>query len=277
MNRLLLIVTIFLLTANGLYPPIGLAESHRKTGKQEQSSSNRKPNRSWVRSNHAIARRPIQFQPPPPPDAPTRRPRGTASRGRCNTPSFPWTPDPTLTLLVPESNWGLTDQEFPTLWVAVTYPQGQTEAEPVSTYTLELRAMDDTQSPHPVNVQIPRTSGTFKLPLPVSLQPRQGYRVYLVQKCDAPVSGVSDLVMVESYIQRVDVNIPQLPQMPTSPEARIASYAERGIWFDAFHEAAQLACTHPSKTQMGHDYWQTLLRDNAVNLDNIADRPLLCE
>ena len=215
----------------------------------------------------------VKFQPPPPPDAPNRRPRGTASRGRCANPSSTGLAEPTLTLIVPESNWGLTNRDLPTLWATVTYPQGKAEAVTAGEYELDVRPMDASLKLIRFPVQLPHTSGTFQIPFPFALQPNQGYRLYLIQKCDAQISVVPEIILFESFIQRLG---PTALDVPKVSKERVAFYAAQGVWFDAFNEAAQLACNRPLNGGVA-DAWQVLLKDHTVNLGDITQAPLLCK
>lgn len=218
---------------------------------------------------------PAKFkQPAPPPDAPkVGRGQGGASRGICriaNSISVNIIP------LVPSSGWGLTASESPTLWMYVAYSdRWQGEAPPMAELSVENRQTDTKLEPKTYPVELPKTSGIFSIDLPHSLESEQWYRWYLVTDCQTAVSSMNDVLQIEGFLQRQEVtNLIPDSKLLSSAE-RVDFYTEKQIWYDAFHQAVLLHCNDRSDNEL-KNYWQTLLKSDAVNLEKISDRLIFC-
>ena len=74
-------------------------------------------------------------QPPPPPDAPQGRSRGTGNRGGCDL----LRSQVNLIPIVPQANWGLTHTENPTLWFYIDYSTQDRQLDLTTRLLLEDR------------------------------------------------------------------------------------------------------------------------------------------
>ena len=220
---------------------------------------------------------PVNFkQPKPPPDAPKiGRGQGGASRGKCSVVNS--SSKITLTPLLPSDGWGLTASESPTLWVNVTYPSGKFEGEIPLTAELsvEERKTDRKLEPKSYPLELPRSSGIFSITLPHSLESNKWYRWYLVVNCQTENSSLSDVLQIEGFLQRRELNELAYKAESLSSSELVNLYAENHIWYDAFDEAALLHCNNWSDNEL-KDYWQTLLKSDEVELDDVSDLYILC-
>ena len=217
---------------------------------------------------------PVKFQQPkPPPDAPkVGRGQGGASRSICliaNSISVNIIP------LVPTSGWGLTASESPTLWMYVAYSdRWQGEAPPMAELSVENRQTDTKLEPKTYPLELPKTSGIFSINLPQTLESDRWYRWYLVTGCQT-TSSMNNVLQIEGFLHRKELSDSTHNPKFMSPAERVNYYAERQIWYDAFHQAVLLHCHDRSDNEL-KNYWQTLLKSEAVNLENISDRPVFC-
>lgn len=229
-----------------------------------------------VKSQPSSQRSPVKFkQPEPPPDAPkVGRGQGGASRSECSIANSTST---TVTPLLPANGWGLTVSESPTLWVYVAYSSGKWQGETPLTAELsvENRQTDTKLEPKSYSLELPKTSGIFSISLPHSIESEQWYRWYLVTNCQTATSSTDNILQVEGFLQRKELNnLTYDPELLNSAK-RVSSYTEKHIWYDAFHEAVLLHCNNQSDNEL-KNYWQTLLKSDAVDLETISDRPVFC-
>ncbi len=215
-------------------------------------------------------------QPQPPPDAPkVGRGQGGASRGKCFIANS--TSNITLTPLLPANGWGWTASESPTLWVYVTYPSGRWGGVTplMAELSVEERQTDTKLEPKSYSLELPKTSGIFSISFPHSLMSDKWYRWYLVVTCQTENSSTSDVLQIEGFLQRRELNdVTDNTESLTSSKL-ISLYAENQIWYDAFHEAVLLHCHNRSDNYL-KNYWQTLLKSDEVNLDDVSDRSIFC-
>ncbi|MDJ0689265.1 MAG: DUF928 domain-containing protein [Xenococcaceae cyanobacterium MO_188.B32] len=220
---------------------------------------------------------PVNFkQPKPPPDAPkVGRGQGGASRGECFVADS--TSKITLTPLLPSNGWGLTASESPNLWVYVAYPSGRFEGKTPLTAELsvEERKTDTKLEPKSYPLELPKNSGIFSISLPHSLESNKWYRWYLVVNCQAENTSANDVLQIEGFLQRRELDDLTYNAESLSPSELVSLYTENHIWYDAFHEAALLHCNNGSDNEL-KNYWQTLLKSDEVNLDDVSDRSVIC-
>ena len=125
-------------------------------------------------------------------------------------------------------------------------------------------------------VELPKSSGVFSIPLSHSLEVNKWYRWYLILDCNSPDSSGSDSVMsVQGMVKRVELPEVENQLATQDPQERIKVYAERGIWYDALDDGAQLSCTKEQNRAIA-PFWQILLKDDEVAFDEIAQTPLIC-
>ena len=223
-------------------------------------------------------RLPIKFKPPkPPPDAPkVGRGQGGASRGEC---SFADSSSSkiALTPLIPTNGWGLTTSESPTLWVYVAYPSGKREeATPLTAeLSVEERKTDTKLEPKSYSIELPKSSGIFSINLPHSLELNKWYRWYLAISCQTENISSDDVLQIEGILQRKELNDLKHQTESSNPSELISLYTENHLWYDTFHQAILLHCDERENNKL-KNYWQTLLKSNAVKLDKIGDRHVFC-
>jgi hypothetical protein len=219
-------------------------------------------------------------QPEPPPDAPkSGRAKGGASRGECSLASSTLKEELTLIPLLPSNGWGLTVSESPTLWVYISYPSGrfngETERHLTAELSVEERETDLKLEPKSYPLELPKTSGIFSVSLPHSLGSNKWYRWYLVVDCQGENISGNDVLQIEGFLYRKGLNDLTKPSESAMPSELVRFYIDNHIWYDAFHEAALLHCNNRSNNEL-KNYWQTLLKIDAVELDEVSDHFLIC-
>lgn len=211
-------------------------------------------------------------------DAPSGRDRGTGSRGDCPlaTPSIQG--KVTLTPVIPTDSRGLTTKASPTLWIQVSYASNQIAKELSGELSVEDAQTFSKLHPKTMPVKLPKSSGVFSIPLSHSLEVNKWYRWYLILDCNSQDSSGSDSVMsVQGMVKRVELPEVENQLANQGPQERVKVYAERGIWYDALDETAQLSCTEDEEQHVPRaQSWQVLLRDDEVAWDEIAQTPLIC-
>lgn len=201
--------------------------------------------------------------PPPPPDIGKPRTtddggaRGCKSEAQENQ-SAPSEKKP-LTALIPETGWGLTTAEQPTLWFYV--PDSCSLS---GEFVLKDEA-DRTVYETPFTLT--GTPGVISLTLSskaARLETGKRYHWYFniySQPGQFPL-------FVEGWIQRVELNPAVKTQLEkATPQERVALYADNGIWHDALTASAELRRTDPKNAE-----WAALLQ--AIGRDNVASEPI---
>ena len=196
-------------------------------------------------------------------------PLGTGSRcTECPTVTLP------LTALVPEEKlsqgkavWARTVNEHPTFWFYVPY-------SPASLHHVEFVLQDGEDDVYRTLVTLPQTPGIVSLRLPSTLKPLEIGRNYhwflktyfALQKPSAPD-------YVDGWVQRVALSpIVTARLKATTPQERVALYANNGIWYDALTVLAELRLVHPEDATLKVE-WNDLL--HSIGLTAIAPKPLV--
>ena len=205
-----------------------------------------------------------------PPTGVPGHPFGTGSRcTECPTVTLP------LTALVPEKNlgnqgkavWARTVDEHPTFWFYVPY-------SPASLHHVEFVLQDGEDDVYRTLVTLPQTPGIVSLRLPSTLKPLEVDRNYhwFLKTYFAP-QKISALEYVDGWVQRVSLSPTVINRLKaTTPQERIAIYADNGIWYDALTTLAQLRLAHPEDATLRVE-WGDLLQ--STNLTDIASKPLV--
>lgn len=215
----------------------------------------------------AFAESTIQYSPPPPPPdqgTPTGRARGGASRDALCA-----TGEGFLTALVPstpgdnwqEIVWARTVSGRPTFLFYIPYSLN-------ANLPLEFTLKDaQNQVVYQTQLTVASSSpGIAKFTLPETVDPLEldtlyhwDFRVY----CH-PTTPIS----VNGWIERIALDRALQSQLEAAtPRDRIALYAERGIWYEAIAQLAELRQRHPKQLQPIED-WHSLLE--SVGLQDIA-------
>ena len=198
---------------------------------------------------------------PPDRGLPGRR-EGGGTRGGCllNQPS--------LTALMPKTNFGYTVQAQPTfLWFV-----------PESTATTAefiLWSENDSEIYH-TTIQLPTEAGIVRVSLPTdgsapTLETGKDYRWSFAVVCD-PEDRSGDL-LTEGWVQRKDLDSQLESQLAqATPLDRSTLYAQAGVWYEAISTLADLRQAQPNNSTVTNR-WRTLL--NSVELGEFVDQPIL--
>jgi hypothetical protein len=228
---------ILILILNGF----GVSQAQSKPVTAPQKPAQKRPAKS------------IRFVPPTPPDPgePGGRGQGGGSRGACR-------PYQSVSALVPQSGWGLTTSDRPTLWFNL--PQGLEEG-----VVMEWVVRDKTgNSIVKTRLKAPKTPpGVISLSVPPTpaLKVNQPYRWTFSIYCD-PQEPDQPLI-VRGRIQR-SVLSPQLQAQIASaaPLEKAALYAENGIWYDSLTTLGLQLQTQKDPTIAAA--WTALLRQEKL-------------
>lgn len=204
------------------------------------------------------------FNAPPPPDI--GKPKTTTGGGQrgCESEAQENQSTPSgekpLTALIPETGWGLTTAEQPTLWFYVPYS---------SSLSGEFVLMDEAnQTVYQTPLTLTGTPGIISLSLPstaAKLEIGKRYHWYLNIYCQPEQPPL----FVEGWIKRVELSSDIKVQLEqATPQQRVALYADNGIWHDALTASAELRRTDPKNAE-----WAALLQ--AIGRDNVASEPIV--
>lgn len=209
----------------------------------------------------------IIFTPPnlnPPDNPPTVGVQGGAS-GR----SFVQQGKP-LTALIPKTQLGLTVAEYPTFFINV--PQA-------SEQTGEFTLLDeDDKIVYETRLTLPSRAGvvSFSLPNTGTLAPLEvgkPYQWYFTIVYD--FNDHSEDISVQGWIQRVEPSLDLIKKLEqAAPKNRPALYAAAGVWHETLASLAELRRDTPNDATLAQQ-WAELLKLEAVELDEIAQEPLL--
>jgi hypothetical protein len=212
---------------------------------------------------------PIKLKLPPPPQRGIAGNRAAAaSRDNCPQVVRP------LTALVPKYQerrvWGLTQMERPTFWFYVPYTKNsivdmsfmlQDESNPTDTKIIYENSQ----------ISPARSPGLMKVVLPSSIQPlatNKPYHWFL--KLNMSCRSGQRPLFVDGWVQRVELDRHLNVQLErATPAAKVALYAENGLWYDALATLANLRFAKPQDPASNQD-WQTLL--DAIDLGDLASQ-----
>lgn len=197
---------------------------------------------------------------PPENGLPGRR-EGGGTRGGCAT------QQPALTALIPETNLGLTLQEYPTLFWYVP---------PNTAAAAEFVLLDQNNAEvYTAMVPITNQAGLVQVSLPTDgsvppLETDKLYHWYFSLICD-PLDRSADQ-FTDGWVKRTQPNPELVQQLAAAPEqVKFSVYGEWGIWYDAISSLAALRQQQPENVELAK-HWQALLE--SVGLATIADQPL---
>ncbi|MBO9998906.1 MAG: DUF928 domain-containing protein [Cyanobacteria bacterium SID2] len=167
-----------------------------------------------------------------------------------------------LTAIVPVENYGLTFQEYPTIYVHVPDVPG-------AEVTFALRD-DDDRIVYQSRFTLGHRHGTFGIALPAhaNFDPLEVYRPYRwtleLEEYSERVSGVIVRVLpTETFARQLD---------RATPRERLALYAETGIWYDAIDTLAELHRADPENEEF-IQIWQEITK--SVDLMKVGEKTLL--
>jgi hypothetical protein len=187
------------------------------------------------------------------------------SRGECPDTEIP------LTVLMPDSNFGLTTTEQPTLWFYLPYT-----ADEVAFGLFSLQTATGEDVGEPLDISLPSESpGFVSLTLPESLKLETletDYRWYLELYCGEDDSPA----YVSGWLQQVEPTPELSRQLADEKIASDTAYANATIWYDAISVIASLRTEDPDNADL-LERWTTLLTANGVTLDDLPPNPFAGE
>ncbi|WP_404788663.1 DUF928 domain-containing protein [Altericista sp. CCNU0014] len=193
--------------------------------------------------------------------------QGAATRTDCAKAGFTFAP------VVPESNYGLTAAEYPTLyWYHVNhqFSWARFELYAAQPQTLELESDPIYQTTFRLNRETRLASLT--LPAAVGLPPLAPGRDYLWKVTLICSQGGPDDDMASGSQRSVQGWIARVaPEAGSNAKVANASdrydgynaYAEKGLWYDAIHDLAVRRKLQPQNAQLRLD-WRDLLQETRL-------------
>lgn len=176
-------------------------------------------------------------------------------------------PDDSLKVLLPETNFGYTLQDYPTFFWYM--PQLKTQPErlelkvrPVGADSFKTYQLTSTnQNAGVMSVTLPPEMGAFE----EGTEYQWEVRVYCTPQMFMSATG---------NIQRLSANNPQLESKleNASVEDYPAILAQEGVWYDALLTLAALRKENPNDSSLSAD-WTNLLK--IIGFENIASAPLV--
>jgi hypothetical protein len=192
---------------------------------------------------------------------PGRR-EGGGTRGNCLPGQAP------LVALMPDTNFGLTTSEFPTLFWYVP---------PQSVQTAEFILLDaEDNEVYETRIALPDSGGVIGLSLPAvngssPLAVDENYHWYFSLVCN-PDDRSAD-IFTEGWIRRIEADETLSSQLAAVEEGnRFQVYVDSGIWYDALAALAEQRLNGSDSLAVQGE-WADLLE--AVDLGAISREPLL--
>lgn len=181
---------------------------------------------------------------------------------------------PTLTALMPHTNFGYTTSASPTFYWYIP-PTKASTAE----FVLQKKGESEV---YRTILALDKTEGIAELSLSqtgTQLEIGQEYTWLLSLQCD--VEDPSGNLLVQGSIQKIALTPAQQQELAgISQEERHLWYAQAGIWYDAVESLVQLRHSLPTppssealSSQLLLQDWQDLL--HSVTLDTLVSKPLL--
>ncbi|MGA9380518.1 MAG: DUF928 domain-containing protein [Phormidium sp.] len=180
---------------------------------------------------------------------------GGGSRGNC--PAI----KPSLTALIPISNFGTTLAERPTFWFYVPYSNQQVTS---GEFVLQNRERNDIIR---IPFKLPNQPGYVSFTIPPtapSLEVNKDYRWYFNVYCDP--KKTSSPMTVEGWIQRIPITPEIQSQINANQSQKYVVYERNGIWFDAIADLAELRMKNPNNSTLS-DAWNRLFQAKGVKLE----------
>lgn len=179
-----------------------------------------------------------------------------------------------LTVLLPESNLGLTTAAYPQIFWFV--PQHNASYLEVSLYATNKDFQDENllfTSQFQTNGQA--GIGHFKIPTGINFNPLlegDTYHWYVSIICN-PDDRSSDIT-VSGWLERVAMP-PDLANSLVNATGidRSKAFAQAGIWYDALEVLTELRCRPPLDGAGIQTQWKALLSDSQVELVDLAEFP----
>jgi hypothetical protein len=187
------------------------------------------------------------------------------SRGNCPTVAIP------LTSLMPDAHYGTTTLIRPTLWFYVPYA-----AEEVIAGLFSLQNAEGEDMAPPMPFTLPAESPGFvsvTFPEALALTDMDAeYHWYFELDCEGSDTGV----VVDGWIQRVEVSPELEAQLVAGEVAPDMLYANNLVWYDAIATLATLRSLNPTAPEL-IERWNALLTAQGVSLGELPADPFVGE
>lgn len=201
----------------------------------------------------------VTFTPPPEQGAPRQSEGGASRSGELCTANLadPKTASSSVTLLLPEGNYGRTLSARPTILVYVP-ETGAREAlfslKDKDKNTVYNTTVSLSQKEEIIAIEIPETAP--------ALEVGETYKWFFAVNCEG---SLRPLDPVEGWVERVDIGSEQLADEGTSNMLEAAaSYGAAGIWYDAAATLADLRKSQPADEAIAK-HWIELLGSVGLN------------
>jgi Domain of Unknown Function (DUF928) len=177
-----------------------------------------------------------------------------------------------LTALVPQTNLGLTVQEYPQFFWYVPKTQAKTLK-----FALFQGSEDEPERVLVYETTLPiSSSGIVSFTLPKNadkgsyLALNKDYHWSVTLNCNAEDTVVNP--QVEGWVQRISVSDSLSAKIAKAkPSDRPEIFAQHQLWFETVSSLASLRCANSTSSSVAAS-WKQLLK--SVQLDKIADQPL---
>ncbi|MCC5661122.1 DUF928 domain-containing protein [Nostoc sp. XA010] len=209
----------------------------------------------------------IIFEAPPKEDKPkSTSSGGSRSNWQCpqdaTSTTTPSNQIPIMSLVPPDSNYGLTTAEHPTFLVYL--PQTSAKQLVLSLMTEDNQLYSQTLIPIKGEPGIISIKSTDNSP---PLKVGKNYQWGLMLICKEKPSPNDPVIT--SWVRRVV--LPQLHSQHRTTLEQADAYSEQGIWYDAVITLAQIRNTQPNNQDIAN-IWTDFLK--SVGLEAIATQPL---
>ncbi|PZD72086.1 hypothetical protein C1752_04081 [Acaryochloris thomasi RCC1774] len=213
---------------------------------------------SWAMAPMAAASVNIPFKSPSDKPAPRRAStsQGASRGGLCD--SAATAESASVKALLPESHYGLTAVERPTI-VAYLPETSATE--------VFFSLKDEAKQLHfETSLPISGKAGLFSFQLPAqapALEPSKHYQWFLAVKCNGELRPSSPFI--DGWVQRVIPNASVATIVAQAPSiAQAISLGEAGFWYDTIATLTQLKRQQPQNSEIAQS-WRNFLGWTALN------------
>ena len=207
--------------------------------------------------------RSVTFTPPPENETPQQSAAASSRSGElCGaTRAYPKARTASVTVLLPQQNYGTTVSAHPDILVYV--PETSASEALFSLKTADKRLV------HTMTVPLSGKGEIITVHLPETapaLEVGETYKWYLAVKCEGSLRPIDP---AEGQIKRIQPNSAQLPTTESSDPLQVAAaYGAAGIWYDTVAVLAQLRKAEPNNAEIAN-HWNELLE--SAGLTELVD------
>ena len=124
------------------------------------------------------------------------------------------------------------------------------------------------------SLELAQRPGVIKIKLPSepknNIDIGEQYHWFFKVYCDS--QDTSQYVFVEGWVKRIAIDTQLQEQLVADESRKYFAYADRGIWYDAMENIAELRLREPDNSELQKD-WAVLLE--SVKLSELAQEPLV--